>query len=381
MISNVIILILLLLARIQRRPAFVIHSVNSFPKSSKPVVVFGKQKKEVPMEKTAITLIGSGTWGTALAQVLADNGHEVCLVSRSPFQMEDINVRHQNSRYFGDTPLNPSIRSVSQLSRAPFGKYVVLCVPAKSLKEVCRSLDPLLQNETVIINTAKGLDPETGSRLSSLIRRELSEEKLGALVTLAGPSHAEEVILRIMTCLCAVSTDAGAAESVQQLFSGSYFRVYTGKDEIGTEYGAAMKNVIALASGMIAGMGMGDNTMAALITRSLNELKALLCYHGGHEKTCYGLTGLGDLIVTCMSHHSRNYQAGYAIGKQDSACLFWKTNTATVEGVNSARIIHRLARAAHLNLPICEAVYSVLYENASPHHLAGQLMMRHLKAE
>jgi glycerol-3-phosphate dehydrogenase (NAD(P)+) len=244
-----------------------------------------------------------------------------------------------------------------------------------------KTIAPLITEKVWMINTAKGFDPLTNQRLSETIRSLIPKKFVKAVVSLIGPSHAEEVIDRQLTLVSAVCKKVESAEMVSQLFSNEYFRVYVQKDEIGSEVGSALKNVIAIASGVVTGLNLGDNARAALVTRGLAELMQLGKVLGGKLKTHAGLTGLGDLIVTCYSKHSRNYQAGIKIGKDDSSQNFLETNQETVEGVAFAKIAHQLAKKYKLKLPIIEAVYAVLYEKKRPSELIKLLMNRPLRVE
>ena len=333
--------------------------------------------------KTKITILGAGAWGTALALVLADNGHHVSIYSKDSKVCDEINHQHTNSKYFDEVFLLPSsIVATCDLSQAINNTSMILIsVPSHAVREIIMTVIPYLKTKTLIINTAKGFDPVTNNRLSETIRRLIPKKFLQGVVSLIGPSHAEEVINRQLTLVSAVSKHGHLAEQISQLFSNEYFRVYVQKDEIGSEIGSALKNVIAIASGVVTGLKLGDNARAALVTRGLTELMQLGKVLGGKLKTHAGLTGLGDLIVTCYSKHSRNYQAGIKIGKDNSAEAFLSTNQETVEGVNFAKIAHQLAKKFRLKLPIIEAVYAVLYEKKRPSELIKSLMNRPLKVE
>ena len=333
--------------------------------------------------KTKITILGAGAWGTALALVLADNGNQLTMYSKDAKVCDEINHQHTNSKYFDDVFLLPnSITATCELSQATKGtEMILISVPSHAVREMVISIIPFLKTKTLIINTAKGFDPLTNNRLSETIRRLIPKKFLLGVVSLIGPSHAEEVINRQLTLVSAVSKHGHLAEQVSQLFSNEYFRVYVQKDEIGSEIGSALKNVIAIASGVVTGLKLGDNARAALVTRGLTELMQLGKVLGGKLKTHAGLTGLGDLIVTCYSKHSRNYQAGIKIGKDNSAEPFLSTNQETVEGVHFAKIAHQLAKKFRLKLPIIEAVYAVLYEKKRPSELIKSLMNRPLKVE
>jgi glycerol-3-phosphate dehydrogenase (NAD(P)+) len=298
-------------------------------------------------------------------------------------QVDDIQKRHQNTRYFGaDLFLSPKIKATTDLAKAVTNRRIILiAVPTNAVRPVLEQIAPLISHKVTIINTAKGFDPSTNERMSELIREVIPKENRKAVVSLIGPSHAEEVILRNLTAITATSLDIREARLVQKLFSNNYFRVYTNKDEVGAEIGVAMKNAIAIASGVLAGLGYGDNARAALITRGLTEMVRFGRAFGGQMKTYLGLTGLGDLIVTCNSLHSRNFMAGFQIGKEDTSKDFLAKNVATVEGIRAAKTIYLLAKAKQIDIPIVEAIYRVLYEDAKPSEMIARLMVRPLKAE
>lgn len=221
----------------------------------------------------------------------------------------------------------------------------------------------------------------THQRLSVYIKEKINPSILKEVVSLIGPSHAEEVILRLPTIVNSVCESEEYSKVIQELFSNKYFRVYRNTDVIGAEIGVAIKNIIALASGMIQGLGYGDNARAALITRGLAEITRYGIAMGAKPETFLGLTGVGDLVVTCTSVHSRNFQAGLLIGKHDSAKFFWETNTKTVEGVKAAKIIHEEAKQKGIYMPITEEVYKVLFENYTPSVSVVNLMQKELKSE
>ncbi|NCA97546.1 MAG: NAD(P)-dependent glycerol-3-phosphate dehydrogenase [Bacteroidia bacterium] len=330
-----------------------------------------------------IGIAGTGTWATALAQVLVDNGHSVILYGREESQVSDINQNHQNIHYFGpDIHLDPRIIATTEIIDITNNvDAILLSVPTSAIAEIVKKIEPLLKKKTLIINTAKGFDPETHLRMSEVIRLHLPKKKLQTVVSLLGPSHAEEVIVRHLTLITSVSRSKRSATLVQQMFSNDYFRVYVLKDEIGAEYATAMKNCIAIAAGIIDGLGLGDNAKAALITRGLNEMVRFGRHFHARFKTYLGLSGVGDLVVTCGSRHSRNYQAGFMIGQDNSSKRFLKENTKTVEGVRTAKVIHEIAQQANMSLPIVEAIYRVLYESATPLQTISDLMNRPLKEE
>ena len=326
-------------------------------------------------------VIGSGSWGTGLGQVLCDNGREVIIYGNCKEQIDDIEQNHRNAMFFEDVQLNPDLHATMDVNVVKDADVVVLSVPTIAIESVCRQIDPLLKGKVIIVNTSKGFHPETNERMSQVIRRFISEEHLSSVVSLIGPSHAEEVVIRMLTTICAVSLRHEDAVVIQELFSNDYFRVYTGSDEIGSEVGVALKNAIAVASGVLSGLGYGDNTRAALMTRGLAEMIRFGTAMGGKPETFMGLTGIGDLIVTCSSRQSRNFQAGYEIGKANDAQAFWKYNKKTVEGVRTAKVVYELAQQMHIDMPITSEIYKVLYENKDPKQSARDLMLRDLKPE
>ena len=325
-------------------------------------------------------VIGTGAWGTALAQVLADNGHSVTLLSRRAEEVEDINCRGRNSRYFGDAPISRQLHATQELSDMPRGADILLiAVPSHAFPSMYGTFRTLVAESTLVVNAAKGFEPETGKRLSVALADALAGVSHRGIASLIGPSHAEEVILRMLTSVAAVAEDAEVAAVVARAFSNDYFRVYTNTDTVGAELGVALKNVIALGSGMLVGQGYGDNAKAALITRGLAEMVRFGVASGGRRETFSGLAGVGDLIVTCFSPHSRNYRAGVAIGRADSGKAL--STEETVEGVGSCRAIYEAAKALSIPMPITEAVYSVLFLGERPSDATRRLMQRPLRSE
>lgn len=326
-------------------------------------------------------VIGSGSWGTGLAQVLCDNKVDVTIYGNCESEINDINENHRNSKYFGGIQIHPDLKATTDINVVKGSDIVVLSVPTIAIESVCKQIDEILDKKTIIVNTSKGFHPETFERMSCVIRENISEEHLSSVVSLIGPSHAEEVVIRMLTTICAVSLNEEDAKTVQETFSNEYLRIYTGTDEIGSEVGVAVKNAIALASGILSGLGYGDNTRAALMTRGLMEMTRFGVAMGGKKETFMGMTGIGDLIVTCTSQHSRNFQAGYEIGKAGTAKIFWETNTKTVEGVRTAKAVHEKARELGIDMPIVNEIYAVLFENKNARESAKQLMTRDLKSE
>lgn len=326
-------------------------------------------------------VIGSGSWGTALAQVLADNKEDVIIYGIEKSEIDDINLNHENSKYFEGVELNPNLKATDDITVVKDADIVLLAVPTFAIEGICLQIDPYLKNNIIVVNVSKGFHPETSERMSEVIRRCISKEHLSSVVSLIGPSHAEEVVIRLLTTIDAVSLKEEDAQAIQRTFSNNYLRIYTGDDEIGSELGVAIKNVMAIASGILSGLGYQDNTRAALITRGLQEMIRYGVFFGGKQQTFMGLTGIGDLIVTCTSVHSRNFEAGYQIGKENDVTNFLKYNKKTVEGVRTAKIVHKVAKENNIDMPICEEVYQILFEGKEPKTCANDLMLRELKKE
>ena len=326
-------------------------------------------------------VIGSGSWGTALAQVLADNQQPVQLIGVNQDEVNDINLNHRNSKYFPGVELNNDLHATTDYSVLKDADIVLLAVPTQAIESVATQAASYLEKQVIVINVAKGFNPKTDERMSEVIRRVVPAEKLKSVVSLIGPSHAEEVVVRQLTSIDAVSQSLIDASTVQELFSNHYLRIYTGDDEIGSELGVAIKNVMAIASGIIAGLGYKDNTRAALITRGLQEMIRFGTHFGGRHETFIGLTGVGDLIVTCSSENSRNFQAGKQIGQENDVRHFLETNTKTTEGIRTAKVVHDIALKEHIEMPICEEVYQILFNGKEPKECANDLMLRNLKKE
>lgn len=329
------------------------------------------------------TILGSGTWGTSLGQVLADNNNEVIIYGIDKDEVEDIMFHHRNSKYFGDkVNLPTSIKATMSIEEAlKDTELVIVAVPSFAYRDVLKKAVPFFDKKVHVISVAKGFDPTTLKRMSEIVREEIPENLRYEVVSLIGPGHAEEVILRMLTCITSTCIDEKEANYIQIVFSNRYFRVYVQTDEVGAEYGAAIKNSIAIASGILQGIGMGDNAKAALVTRGLVEMIRFGEKVGGKIPTFMGLTGIGDLMVTCNSVHSRNFQAGLEIGKADSSLNFMKNNKKTVEGIRTTKILHELSKKMNIEMPIVEAVYQVIYENKKPSEIVYKLMERELKKE
>lgn len=325
-----------------------------------------------------IGVIGSGTWGTALAVLLTGNGHEVELWSAVPAEIEALTAtrRHPN---LGDTPIPEKIRVTGDLEQAMKDKeLLVLSVPSVYVRETAHRMAPFLKEGQVITNVAKGIEDTTLKNLSEIIEEELP---VARVTVLSGPSHAEEVSRGLPTTCVAGAHRRQDAELVQNLFMSPVFRVYTSPDMLGIELGGALKNVIALAAGIADGLGCGDNTKAALITRGIAEITRLGTAMGGSPETFSGLTGIGDLIVTCASMHSRNRRAGILIGKGYTMDEAMKEVKMVVEGVYSARAARALSKKYQVSMPIVEQVNEVLFDGKPAKDALYDLMLRDRRAE
>lgn len=331
-----------------------------------------------------IAIIGSGTWGTALGQVLVDNGHKVIIYGNREDQIDDINNNHKNSFYFGDKITLPlTLKATSNIEEAiTSSDVIVLSVPTVAMRSVLKQIRPYLGNKRrIFINTSKGFELGSDYTMSHVIKEIIPSTHRYPIVSLIGPSHAEEVVVRDLTCITATCVDEHVGRTVADMFSNHYFRVYTNTDVVGSEIGVAMKNAVALASGVLEGLGYGDNARAALCTRGLAEIVRFGVANGGKLETYLGLTGIGDLVVTCYSFHSRNFQAGLEIGKANSAKEFLDKNDKTVEGINTVKIIHKLAVAKNIELPIIHCLHLILFEDKKPSEVVHYLMSRPLKKE
>lgn len=327
-------------------------------------------------KKLNVAVLGSGAWGTALACVLHRNGHRVTLWSAFEDEAKNIAVTRTNPLLDG-VVLPADINITADKNAAADAQLAVLAVPSFAVVQTAEAFDAVLSKSAVICNVAKGLCPDSGLPFSSLIREKLPGR---AVVTLSGPSLADEVAKNIATAVVAASTDAEAARLVQDAFSGDVLRVYVSGDEIGVQLGGAIKNVIALCAGITDGLGLGDNTKAALITRGMAEITRLGVAMGAEAETFSGLSCLGDLTVTCMSPISRNHRAGILIGKGLSAQAAIK-EVGTVEGYYAARTALTLAKKHGVEMPITEELCRICFENADPKDAITRLMSRPKKQE
>jgi glycerol-3-phosphate dehydrogenase (NAD(P)+) len=330
-----------------------------------------------------IAVMGAGSWGTALSMVLADNHHDVRLWARREEQIAEINNNHTNEAYLPGIQLPKQIKGYSDLSETVKDvEVLLLVVPTKAVRDAIQSLRKVLTSPVVIVHASKGIEPGTHKRISEMIEEEFEgSDLLKDVAVLSGPSHAEEVSLRQPTTVTVSSSNNDASLLIQDLFMNQHFRVYTNPDLIGVEIGGALKNIIALVCGLTNGLGMGDNTKAAIMTRGLAEITRLGVKQGANPLTFAGLSGLGDLIVTCTSVHSRNWRAGQMIGQGKSLDEVLSSMGMVVEGIRTTQAAFELANELKVEMPITSALYEVLFEGLHPKEATEKLMGRIKKHE
>ncbi|MEH7116845.1 NAD(P)H-dependent glycerol-3-phosphate dehydrogenase [Neobacillus vireti] len=329
-----------------------------------------------------VTVIGAGSWGTALSMVLADNGHQVNIWGKSQAPINEMNENHTNEVYLPGISLPETIRGYTWLEEALIDTQIILLVvPTKAIRGVLKQIREFAQTPLTIIHASKGLEQVTYKRISQMIEEEIPRELVKDIVILSGPSHAEEVALRHPTTVVAAAENLQAAENVQQLFMNAYFRVYTNTDVIGVELGGALKNVIALGAGISDGLGYGDNAKTALITRGLAEMTRLGVAMGANPLTFSGLTGFGDLVVTCTSRHSRNWRAGNLLGKGHKVDEVVNNMGMVVEGVPTSQAAYELGKKLDVEMPITTAIYEMIFKGINAKEAVDFLMNRAGKEE
>lgn len=325
-----------------------------------------------------VAFIGGGSFGTSLSILLANKGNTVSIYDIDKNTVDDINNNRKNDKYIKGLDIPSGVTAYTDLDKAVDDvDYVVLAVPSNIIRLASKNLKGKIKDTIPVITIAKGIEKETNLRLSQVIESELNNP----VVVLSGPSHAEEVAFNIPTTIVASSENIDVAEDVQDLFMTKEFRVYTNDDLTGVELGGAVKNIIALAAGICDGIGYGDNTKAALMTRGMAEIVRVGVALGGKPETFFGLTGMGDLIVTCGSVHSRNRKAGYLIGKGYTVDEAIKEVGMVVEGIKACEAFHYLKRNMSLEMPIIDATYSVLFEDLSAKEAVSMLLERGKKSE
>lgn len=328
-----------------------------------------------------ISVIGSGGWGIALTILLHKNGHDLTIWSFDKKEAEELKKTRQNKTKLPNILLPEDIKVTDDLKEAVDNKDIlILAVPSKAIRSVSKSLKNIIKDNQIIVNVAKGLEEDTLKTMTDIIEEEL-KDKNPKVAVLSGPSHAEEVGRGIPTTCVISANNKELTLYLQNIFMNPSFRVYTSSDMLGVEIGGALKNVIALAAGIADGLNYGDNTKAALITRGIKEISSLGVAMGGEQSTFYGLTGLGDLIVTCASMHSRNRRAGILLGQGKTLDEAIKEVNMVVEGVYSAKSALMAAKKYNVEIPIIEQVNAVLFENKNAAEAVNELMIRDKKLE
>ena len=326
-----------------------------------------------------IAVIGDGGWGTANAILLSGYGHDVTVWGAFADYIEEQRRTRRNDRFLKGVVLPDALNYTADRAEAVKGAdVVVLAAPSKFFTSVVSGFKGLITPDMLVVSITKGLCEKTNRRMT-----DLGEEILGTgpIVALAGPTHAEEVARGVPTTIVAACTDEAKAKRVQEIWSGPLFRVYTSKDPVGVEIGGAVKNVLAIAVGCSDGMGFGDNTRAALITRGLAEMKRFVLAYGGRPETLSGLAGIGDLIVTCTSVHSRNHAVGERLGRGEKIGDILGSMQMVAEGVWNSKVVHSIARRLEVEMPICDLVYALCHEGYDVRKAVAAMMSRELKEE
>ncbi|MCX7919410.1 MAG: NAD(P)H-dependent glycerol-3-phosphate dehydrogenase [bacterium] len=330
----------------------------------------------------SIAVLGAGSWGITLARLLANKGEQVSLWEFDPNAFTNLVQHREHYRFLPGIKIPNSVRITNELTEAVKGSQaILLALPSHTIRSVCQQLVPYISNQIAIVNCAKGLEAETHLRMSEVITQVLPEKYHTRITVLSGPSHAEEVSRDIPTTVVVSGFDKSTMEYVQSLMFTPRFRVYTNPDLTGVEIGGALKNIIAIGAGISDGLGFGDNTKAALITRGLAEISRLGVKLGANPSTFSGLTGLGDLVVTCTSRHSRNRAFGEKIAKKESVQQALNEIGMVVEGVRTTQAAYKLMQELNIEMPITEQIYHVIYQNKPPIQAVSDLMMRDAKPE
>lgn len=326
-----------------------------------------------------IGIIGGGSWGTALALLLNSNNHKVDMWIRDNNQVEQINRYRENKKYLPEVLIPEGIKVTSDIEKVIYDKEIlVIAVPSHAVRQTLNDYRKFINKDQILLNVAKGIENATLYRVSQIVHEILPKNSYAVL---SGPSHAEEVARNIPTTVVVASHEKEIAEYIQDIFMGPYFRVYTNPDVTGVELGGALKNVIALGAGISDGLGYGDNTKAAIMTRGIIEISRLGEKMGANKNTFAGLTGIGDLIVTCTSMHSRNRRAGILIGKGEHIEKVTEKVGMVVEGIKTTKSAHELSIKYDVNMPITKEIYEILYEGKDVKNSVFNLMLRDKKHE
>ncbi len=333
-------------------------------------------------DSAAIGVVGAGSWGTALAGLLAEKGYKIDLWAYETEVKRSIVQSRENRLYLPGVKLSPQVSASTELAEVVFEKELILIVvPSHHMRKVAQNAAPHLNPRAIVVSASKGIEEKTHLTMTGVLKQALPDGFAQRLAALSGPSFAREVAQQTPTAIVAASADPSVAMYVQHVFASPFFRVYTNEDVIGVELGGAVKNVIAIASGIVDGLGLGLNTRAALITRGLAEIRRLGIQLGANPHTFSGLSGMGDLVLTCTGALSRNHTVGKRIGEGRSLEEVLSEMRMVAEGVKTARSVYSLSKKIGVEMPISHAVYAVLYEGLSPREAVYRLMTRDLKDE
>jgi glycerol-3-phosphate dehydrogenase (NAD(P)+) len=331
---------------------------------------------------TAVTVLGAGSWGTALALHLARLGHEVTLWARSKEAAKALSADRENKKYLPGVAFPATLRATADLGAACAGPDLLAFVcPSAAMRELARAVAAQVGSRPLVVTASKGVEQETRLTMSAVLEQALGAEHAPRVAALSGPSFARELAVDLPTAVTAAARDLAVAEAVQGLFNGRHFRVYTSTDVTGVEIGGAVKNVIALAAGVSDGLGFGHNSRAAIITRGLAEISRLAIRLGAERQTLSGLAGLGDLVLTCTGDLSRNRTVGLRLGRGERLDEIVRSMTEVAEGVRNTRSVRDLAHSVEVEMPITEQIYQLLYEDKPPRQVVIDLMSRSLKRE
>jgi glycerol-3-phosphate dehydrogenase (NAD(P)+) len=341
-----------------------------------------KTKGEIDPAKFKIAVVGAGSWGTAIADLLASKGYQIDLWAFEKEVKEQIEQFHENKLFLPDHALAPNISPSNDLIHVISDKnQIVIVVPSHVVRQVTQKMAGHLSSDTIVVSASKGIEQKTHLTMTGVIKETLPEIKEERLAVISGPSFAREVAQKIPTSVTLACKDSAVAGRVQHVFATAYFRVYTSDDTIGVELGGSVKNVIAIAAGITDGLGLGLNTRAALITRGMTEVRRLGLARGANPRTFAGLSGFGDLVLTCTGNLSRNYTVGIKLGAGNKLQDILSGMHMVAEGVKTAKSVYNLSRKIGVEMPICHEVYRILYEDLAPPEAVRRLMTRTLKQE
>lgn len=337
---------------------------------------------EMKSDDLKIAVVGAGSWGTAIADLLGCKGFPISLWVYEKEVIDQIKHYHENRLFLPDHKLSANISPSNDIAAVVSNKnLIVLVVPSHLMRAMTKKIAGHLAGDTAVVSASKGIEQKTHLTMSGVIKENLSEVQEDRLAVLSGPSFAKEVVQKIPTSVTVACKNSECADMVQDAFATSYFRVYTSNDIVGVELGGAVKNVIAIAAGILDGLGLGLNTRAALITRGMTEVRRLGLHLGANPRTFTGLAGFGDLVLTCTGNLSRNYTVGIKLGRGKKLKKILSEMRMVAEGVKTAKSVYNFSRKLKVEMPICHEIYRILYEDLTPKEAVHRLMTRALKQE